>query len=311
MEAEIEGEESGPKGIGFWRAWILATRPKTLTAAITPVMVGSGVAIAADGFRLGAALAALFGAVMIQVGTNLANDVFDFERGVDSAFRLGPTRVTQAGLLQPGQVRRGLALAYGLAGLAGVYLTWLAGWPVVVIGLVSLLAGLAYSTGPLPLSSAGLGDLFVMVFFGFVAVPATVYVQVGSVPQAAWPAALSIGSLATVVLGVNNLRDVETDRRAGRRSLPVVLGRQAGVIELVVLLGLAFFAPLQMVWVGLASPWALLTYLSLPRALRLARTVAVSEDGPTLNRALADSAKLLLLCGLLLALGIILGTSVE
>jgi 1,4-dihydroxy-2-naphthoate octaprenyltransferase len=292
---------------GSARAWLLAIRPKTLAASVTPVIVGSAVAAAGGGFRPGAAVAALFGAVMIQVGTNLTNDLFDYQRGADTPERLGPLRMTQAGLLTPRQVRAGMLAAFGLAALAGLYLTAVAGWPVILMGLASIAAGVAYTAGPFPLAYKGLGDLFVMVFFGFVAVCGTAYVASGAVGPPAWAAALGVGSLITAILVVNNVRDLETDRRAGKRTLPVILGRSAGVGEFVLLLVVAYAAPLGMVLAGPASPWALLAWLTLPLGVALARTLGTTSDGPTLNRALAGTARLTLLYGILLAVGMIAG----
>ncbi len=292
---------------GSARAWMLASRPKTLVISVSPVIAGSAVAYAGGGFRWGPALAALLGAVMIQVGTNLANDVFDCEKGADTIERIGPLRMTQAGLLAPGAVRAGMAMAFVIAALAGLYLTATAGWPVIGIGLASIAAGIAYTGGSFPLGYHGLGDLFVMIFFGFVAVCGTVYVQAGSVSAAAWAAALPIGALATAVIVVNNVRDVETDRQAGKRTLPVILGRRAGVAEFMALLAVAYVAPAGMVMAGLASPWALLAWISLPVALGLVRRVATVTDGPTLNRDLAGTARLLLLFALLFSVGVAAG----
>ena len=287
--------------------WVLACRPKTLAASVTPVIVGGAVAFAGGRFRWGPALAALLGAVMIQVGTNLANDVFDYEKGADTPERIGPRRMTQAGLLSPRQVRAGMVIAFGLATLAGVYLTAVTDWPVIAIGLASIAAGVGYTAGPFPLAYKGLGDLFTMVFFGFVAVCGTAYVASGAVRPAAWVAAVPVGALVTAILVVNNVRDVETDRRAGKRTLPVIFGRPAGVAEFVVLLAIGYAAPAIMVAAGLASPWALLPCLTIPLAVKLARTVAHITDGPVLNRALAGTAKLLLLHGILFAAGIAAG----
>lgn len=304
MRAVAPGAAIAP---GSARAWMLASRPKTLVISVSPVIAGSAVAYAGGGFRWGPALAALLGAVMIQVGTNLANDVFDCEKGADTIERIGPLRMTQAGLLAPGAVRAGMAMAFVIAALAGLYLTATAGWPVIGIGLASIAAGIAYTGGSFPLGYHGLGDLFVMIFFGFVAVCGTVYVQAGSVSAAAWAAALPIGALATAVIVVNNVRDVETDRQAGKRTLPVILGRRAGVAEFMALLAVAYVAPAGMVMAGLASPWALLAWISLPVALGLVRRVATVTDGPTLNRDLAGTARLLLLFALLFSVGVAAG----
>jgi len=192
---------------GSIRAWILAARPATLTAAFAPVAVGTACAWRVGGFRWDAALAALLGAFLIQIATNFANDMFDFQKGADTEERLGPTRAAQAGLLTVRQLRRGIIVAFALALGTGIYLTSIAGPAVIVIGLASMAAGLAYTGGPFPLAYNGLGDVFVMGFFGFVAVCGTAFVQALSVPDVAWVASIPIGALATAILVVNNVRD--------------------------------------------------------------------------------------------------------
>lgn len=287
---------------------MLATRPKTLPAAAAPVLVGTAIAFAEGGFRADAALAALVGALLIQIGSNLANDLYDFEKGTDDESRIGPLRVTQAGLLSPGEVRAGMVAAFGAATLVGIYLALVAGWPVVAIGVASIVAAIAYTGGPFPLGYNGLGDVFVMIFFGFVAVCGTAFVQTGRVPDAAWPASVAVGSLATAILVVNNVRDVETDRRAGKRTIPVIFGREVGVIEYGALCLLAFATPVSMVAGGLV-PWpALACFLAAPRAVRLQLVIARTTSGPPLNRALGETAQLMLLHALLLSAGIFAGT---
>jgi 1,4-dihydroxy-2-naphthoate octaprenyltransferase len=288
------------------RAFILAARPATLTAAVTPVVVGTACAFAVGKFAWGPALAALFGAICIQIGTNFANDVFDFEKGADTAERLGPTRAVQAGLLSARAVRTGMIVAFGLAALAGAYLTSVAGWVVVGIGAASILSGIAYTGGPYPLGYHGLGDLFVLVFFGFVAVMGTVFVQAGYVPGFVLWAALAVGALATCVIVVNNLRDIEQDRRAGKRTLAVRLGANGTIAEYALLLGCAYGAPLALVLVDGLSPWVLLPCLTLPWAIWLARQVA-QVRGRALNALLKRTAQLLLVHGGLLAAGLALG----
>jgi 1,4-dihydroxy-2-naphthoate octaprenyltransferase len=268
-------------------------------------VLGSAAAASLGGFRAGPAAAALCGALLIQVGTNLANDVYDFERGTDTAERLGPTRVTEAGLLAPRQVRTGMAVAFGLATLAGIYLAWVAGWPVIVIGLTSIAAGLAYSSGPFPLAHHGLGEPFVMIFFGFVAVGGTAFVQLGTVPAAAWWCGLGAGALSTAILVVNNVRDAETDQRAGRRTLPARFGRRAGVVEYGFFLALAYLAPAGLVLAAGAPRGCWLSYLTLPLALALFRRVATRTDGPALNGALAGTGGLLVLYAALLSTGLL------
>jgi 1,4-dihydroxy-2-naphthoate polyprenyltransferase len=288
---------------GSLRAWVLAARPATLTAALVPVLVGTAVAQVSGGFRAGPALAALFGAFCLQITSNFANDVFDAEKGADTHERLGPTRAVQSGLLTPREVRVGLSITIALALLAGVYLTVVAGWPVVVIGLCSILSAVAYTGGPFPLGYHGLGDVFVMIFFGFVAVCGTVFVQTGAVPPLAWLASVPVGAIATAVLVVNNVRDRETDVKAGKRTLAVRFGRRAGVAEYAALLLIAYAAPAAAIALFGCSPWVLLPIASLPVAVRLARTLATTEGKP-LNACLTGTAKLLLLYGVLFAAGL-------
>lgn len=288
--------------------WVMACRPATLTAALVPVLVGAAVAwraVGAAGMRWGALAAALFGAMCIQVGTNLANDVFDHEKGADTADRLGPTRVTQAGLLTAAEVRRGMVVAFGLAVLAGVYLVAVGGPVIVAIGLASIASGVAYTGGPYPLGYNGLGDVFVFVFFGLVAVCGTVFVTAAQVTALAWWAAVPVGALATAVLVVNNVRDRETDVRAGKRTLVVRYGRRFGVAEYVGLWALAIGVTVALAaW--LRSPWVLLPLLTVPVGIRLAKVVATVEGAP-LNATLAATAKALLVFGSLLAVGLVVG----
>lgn len=286
--------------------WLLAARPKTLPAAAAPVVAGTAVAIREGVFSPGPALAALFGALLIQIGTNLANDVFDYKKGADTTERLGPVRVTQAGLLEPEQVLAGMWTAFGLAALAGVYLVIVAGWPVVVIGVFSILAGIAYTGGPFPLGYNGLGDVFVFIFFGLVAVCGTYFVQAQTVSAGAVWAAVPMGLLATAILVVNNLRDIETDAKAGKRTLAVRLGAGAARLEYDLLVGGAFLCPLVMWLTGNASAWVLLTWLLILRAALLIRSIHV-EKGRVLNKALAGTGRMELEFAMLLAIGLVLG----
>jgi 1,4-dihydroxy-2-naphthoate octaprenyltransferase len=289
---------------GSLRAWILACRPTTLIVGLVPVVVGAAVARSTGTLRILPAIAALFGAVFIQIGSNFANDVFDHEKGADTADRLGPTRATQSGLLTPRQMRAGLAVVMALAMAVGVYLTTIGGWPIVVIGLLSIASAIAYTGGPYPLGYNGLGDTFVFVFFGLVAVPGTVYVASGSVPPLAWLAALPVGAIATDVLVVNNVRDRATDVVAGKRTLAVRFGRGFGVGEYVALLALAYASPVAIVILLHRSPLVLAPLLSLPLAAKLVRDV-VKLEGRALNATLAGTAKLLLAFGALFVAGIV------
>lgn len=293
---------------GSLGAWVMACRPATLTAAVSPVAVGTAAAVSAHGFRPGPALGALFGAICLQIGSNLANDVFDYEKGADTEERLGPTRAAQAGLLTATQLKRGMGVAFLFAFAVGIYLTAVAGPVVVAIGVASIASAIAYTGGPYPLGYHGLGDVFVMLFFGFVAVCGTALVQVGSVPPVAWAASVPVGALATAILVVNNVRDCETDVRAGKRTLPVRFGRRMGLAEYAVLLGLAYLVPVGLVLAGSASAWALLPLLSAPLAVRLVRSV-FTENGRALNATLGLTAKLLFLHSSLLAIGLGFGPS--
>jgi 1,4-dihydroxy-2-naphthoate octaprenyltransferase len=281
--------------------WIRAARPATLTAAIVPVMVGTAVAHATRGVRWDTALAALLGACAIQIGTNFANDVFDAEKGADTEARLGPVRAVAAGLLSARAMRVAMIVAFAIATLFGSYLVWHVGWPIVVIGVLSIASGIAYTGGPYPLGYNGLGDVFVMIFFGFVAVLGTVLVQTAELPLLGWLASIPVGAIATAILVVNNVRDRETDVVAGKRTLVVRHGRRFGELEYVALLALAYVVPL-----GLAvttSAWIALPLASAPLALGLVGRLR-REEGAPLNATLAATAKLLLVHGLLFAAGL-------
>lgn len=286
------------------KRWLLASRPATLTAAIVPVAVGTACARVAGEIAWGPALAALFGAIWIQIGTNFANDVYDAEKGADTEERLGPTRAVATGLISAAAMRRAMILAFGLAALAGVYLVWVAGWPILVIGVASIASGVAYTGGPYPLGYHGLGDVFVMIFFGFVAVCGTTYVQLLDVPTIAVVASVPVGAIATAILVVNNLRDRATDEVAGKRTLAVRLGRGGAIAEYVALLALSYGALVAAWWLT-ESWWALLPLVSAPVALVLVRRVA-TRHGRALNPVLAQTAQLLLLFGALLTVGLAL-----
>lgn len=285
--------------------WQLASRPKTLPAAIAPVLLGWAIAYDLGAFSLLPALLALLIAVLLQIGANLVNDVSDFQKGADAGDRLGPLRVTQAGLLAPRQVWTGVAVVFGLAALAGIYLVLLGGWPLLILGAAAMAAALFYSVGRNSFAATGSGDLFAFLFFGLGAVCGTVYLLAGRVPLSAWLAALPVGALVTAILVVNNIRDIASDRRAGRRNIPARFGRRAGEIEYAVLLSMAYLSP-PLVWLGGETPWVLLAWLSLPLALRLYRAVRTEPIGRGFNRLLAQTARLTLLFSLLLALGVLL-----
>jgi 1,4-dihydroxy-2-naphthoate octaprenyltransferase len=277
-----------------------------LTAALAPVAVGSACAVSQGAFRLGPGLAAVAGAVLLQIGANFANDVYDFEKGADTAERLGPTRAVQAGLIAPAAIRRGMAVVFGLALLVGVYLTLTAGPAIVVIGLASIAAAILYTGGPYPLGYYGLGDVFVFLFFGLVAVCGTTFVHTLELSPLSVIAALPMGALSTAILVVNNLRDRETDAKVGKRTLAVRLGRRGALAEYAALLLLAYAVPPSLVAFAGFGPETLLPVVTLPVAIGLFRKV-VNGQGRALNPLLGQTARLLLLFAILFALGIALG----
>jgi 1,4-dihydroxy-2-naphthoate octaprenyltransferase len=290
---------------GSISAWVLASRPATLPVAVAPVAVGTAVAAVTGPIRWPAVLAALFGALAIQVGTNFANDVFDFEKGTDDERRIGPVRAVQRGLLTPRAMRLGMIVAFGIATLAGVYLTAVAGPVIVAIGVLSIASGIAYTGGPYPLGYHGLGDVFVFVFFGAVATIGTTFVATGAAPGLAWLASVPVGALATNVLVVNNVRDREGDARTGKRTLAVRFGRRFGIAEYAALLVAAYGAVLATALVG--APWAAVALVTAPFGAALLRRLIAAKDGPAHNALLAASAKLMLATSALYAIGVAWG----
>jgi len=284
-----------------------AARPRTLTAAAAPVFMGTALAFWYGNAKALPALAALVGAVLIQVATNLVNDVADFERGGDTERRVGPMRVTQAGLLSPAQVKRGATVAFALALVVGVYLVSVGGWPILVVGIVSILAGWAYTAGPFPLAYNGLGDLFVFVFFGPVAVIGTYWVQALEVRPDLLLAGVAAGALNTAILAANNLRDLDTDRAAGKRTLPVLFGRMAGRFEYTLLVSMAALAlPTGVV----AYQWSMGVLAALLACLTLAAplfTVLREDQAERLRPVLPATARSVGLYGLLFSVGLVLG----
>ena len=287
-----------------WKLWLLAARPRTLGAAVAPVIIGTALALG-DGYRAWpAALAAALGAILIQIGTNFANDYFDFRKGADTAERLGPTRVTQAGLIAPEQVRNAFLLTFALSALPGLYLIWRGGWPILALGLISIASGILYTAGPFALAYVGLGDLFVLVFFGLVATCGTYYVQTGTVTPVVLVAALAPGLLSTAILTVNNLRDRGTDGASGKRTLAVRFGPGFARAEYIFCwLGavavpwlIYFLTPVQ-------APFSLLASAVVLPATPLIRKVWALDSDPALNPVLGQTGKLLLIYSLVFAAG--------
>ena len=288
----------------------MAARPRTLPAAVAPVLVGTAVAVeASDELRVGAFIAALVGSVFIQIGTNLANDYSDAKRGADSVDRLGPVRVTASGMVAPRRVLVATWVAFAVAVAAGVYLTAVAGPVILAVGAVSILAGVLYTGGPRPYGYAGLGEAFVFLFFGLVAVNGSYFVQVERLDWLPFALSVPVGCLATAILVVNNVRDIDTDRRAGKLTLAVRLGRR-GARVLYAALVLAAFLGLPVALLAADGPaWGLLALASLPLAPRPLRAVRRRTDGPSLNAALAATGALLAAFSALLTGGLLLASA--
>ncbi len=290
---------------GF-RIWLMAARPRTLPAAIAPVLVGTALAGFAHVFHPLRFVAALLAALFIQVGTNLSNDYSDARRGADAEDRLGPVRVTAGGLVPPRQVLIATYVSFGLAVLFGIYLIAVAGWELLLVGAASILAGVAYTGGPKPYGYEGLGEVFVFLFFGIVAVVGSFFVQVEALHWEAFALAVPVGLLAAAILVVNNVRDIDSDRRAGKRTLAVKLGREQTRVLYATVVYLAYLLT-PITWLfGPTTAWVLLPWLTLPLATAVVRIVRTRTDGPSLNGALARSGMLQLAFCILLSAGLLL-----
>ncbi len=289
--------------------WLLAVRPRTLPASASGVVVGSAMAAYHGGFRLLPALASLAVSLCLQIASNLANDVFDFERGADAKRAHGPTRVTQAGLLSPRAVKTGLIVAIAIAAAIGALLAIDSGPVVIGIGGLAILASIAYSAGPFPLSYHGLGELFAFLFFGVAAVAGSYFVETGRASAAVFAVSLAPGCIIAAILVVNYLRDIEEDAEAGKRTLAVRFGVGFAKVEYLSCLALAFLLIPVAALAGILPWWSLASWLSLPLALGSARTM-VKETGRSLNRALAGTGMLSLAFSLLFAAGILVAISI-
>ncbi len=294
---------SSPSGL---RIWLMAARVRTLPAAVAPVLVGTALAGYAGVFHLLRFVAALVGALFIQVGTNLSNDYSDARRGADTEDRLGPVRVTAGGLVPPRRVLVATYISFGIAVLAGAYLIAVAGWELLLVGAASILAGVLYTGGPRPYGYEGLGEVFVFLFFGIVAVAGSFFVQVEYLNWEAFALAVPVGLIAAAILVVNNVRDIDTDRRAGKRTLAVRLGRERTRTMYAVIVYLAYLLT-PVTWAfGPLRAWVMLPWLSLPLAAAVVRTVRNRTDGTSLNAALARNGLLQLTFCVLLAAGLLL-----
>jgi 1,4-dihydroxy-2-naphthoate octaprenyltransferase len=286
----------------------MAARPRTLPAAIAPVLVGTAGAIERAGElpRVGAFVAALIGSIFIQIGTNLANDYSDAKRGADTVDRLGPVRVTSSGLVAPRRVLVATWIAFGVSVAAGIYLATVAGWIIIAVGVASIAAGVLYTGGPRPYGYEGLGELFVFLFFGLVAVNGSYYVQLERLDWVPFGLSVAVGFLATAILVVNNVRDADTDRRAGKRTLAVRLGRERTRRLYLALVGGAYLALIITLVANEGPWWGLLGLISAPLALRPTRAVMTRTDGPALNGALAGTGALLAAFSLALSAGLLI-----
>jgi 1,4-dihydroxy-2-naphthoate octaprenyltransferase len=290
--------------------WWLAIRPRTLPAAASPVLIGWTIAWVNSAFHWLPAIIILLCALLLQTLANLVNDVADFQKGTDKSGRLGPTRVTQSGLLSVRAVWTGAAVVALLAAAGGLYLASFRGWPVLVIGGVALICAVLYTVGPLAFEDYGLGDLAAFLFFGFVTVCGTTYILLGHLVPLSWMGGLGAGALVTAILVVNNVRDIESDTLAGRKNIPVRLGRKAGEIEYTLMMVIAYLVVCVTFLAGWSGAWILLPIISIPRAILLVRQIRLLPSGAGFNLLLANTAQLVLVyCGLF-ALGILLDAGI-
>jgi 1,4-dihydroxy-2-naphthoate octaprenyltransferase len=300
-----EPESSAPEPISRLRGWYLAARPATLPAAVVPVLVGTALALSARHFNPLVFLATMACSLLIQIGTNFANDYYDFRKGADTGERLGPTRVTQSGIFTPRQVLLATGYTFSLALFVGAYLVWVGGAPIVAVGLLSILCGIGYTGGPFPLGYHGLGDLFVFIFFGLIAVAGTFYLQTGTISAHAVLASIPVGLLCTNILVVNNLRDIDTDRAAGKRTLAVRIGREATRKQYMLFQLISYTIPFTLWQFGASWDYTFwLPLITVPRAVRLSIYVFANRDR-ALNKALKGTAELHLRYGALFALSLL------
>ncbi|MCP4456033.1 MAG: 1,4-dihydroxy-2-naphthoate polyprenyltransferase [Planctomycetes bacterium] len=303
-ESRVQSRRQGFKRPSASAAiWLQSARPKTLPAAIAPVVIGTCMAYADGAWNVPVTLAILCAAVLIQVGTNFANDYFDFIKGTDRADRVGPTRATAAGLVRPAQMRNATVLIFGLAAVMGLYLTWIGGWPIAVIGVASMASGVLYTAGPFALGYLGLGELFVLIFFGPVAVGGTFYLLTRVLTTTVLISGLAPGFLSCAVLVVNNYRDRHTDHVTGKKTLVVRFGRLFGRIEYAVTLLGGCLIPAVLVWMSPARAWSLMALLTGVPGLFLVQRLCTEPDPKTMNQMLAQTGQLLVLYSLLFSVG--------
>ena len=286
-------------------SWLLASRPKTLPAAVMPVFVGTSIAIHDGLFNPIAAIVALLCSLLIQIGTNFVNDLHDYLKGSDKKDRLGPVRVLVSGLISENEMRIGIAVVFGTAFILGMYLVYLAGWFIFIIGVLSLIAGYAYTAGPYPLAYNGLGDIFVFIFFGFVGTIGTYYVQTQEITMLVFWSSIPVGALITNILVVNNYRDLEEDRLAGKNTLAVKFGGTFAKMQYLIFMILSYAILLLVYLTYKQNIYVFLPLFTVPIAIKLVSMI-FKLSGKDLNSTLALTAKLSAVYGILFAVGILL-----
>lgn len=291
--------------ISKFDAWVLAARPRTLLASIVPVLVGTAIAVHDNKFKLSLSLVALLCSLLIQIGTNFVNDLFDFLKGTDKEGRVGPVRAVASGIISPSEMKIGIIFTFSICFLLGLYLVYIGGWKILIIGIVSILAGIAYTAGPYPLAYNGLGDIFVFLFFGFVGTVGTYYVQAHEVSAFAYWASVPVGALVTNILVVNNFRDREEDKLNGKNTLAVLLGPKFAQIQYLTFMAISYLVPVIVFFTYKRSIFVFLPLLSLPLSIKLIKMIYTLK-GTELNKTLELTAKLSGLYSLLFAAGILI-----
>ena len=293
--------------ISHWKSWLLALRPKTLGAGTAPVLIGTAMAFETGKGHMLAAIAALAGALLIQIGTNLSNDYFDYVKGADTEERLGPLRASQAGWIKPEIIFRSSLFVFATAVLIGIFLVWRGGWPIVMIGTISVISGILYTGGPYPLAYNGLGEIFVLIFFGPVATLGTYYVQTLEFSSEVFIAGLAPGLFSTALLAVNNLRDISTDQKVQKKTLAVQFGSRFARIEYIFCIIGALLIPMILVYIHQKYWFSLAACLSVIPIVPALQGIISGDSGEILNETLAKTGKILLIFSILFSAGWIVG----